>query len=525
MVGHECLSQRRHKERSLFLLVAVLTLIGGSISIQKWSEISKGQIRTSTTAIVQKSPKPIILNRNNTETSFVGHTINNHQQERVSHQLQPPCTGESYQQYFMNGKDFANLDFPFQEECLKSLIDADPADVTLRLALVRRKYEDLQASKPRRHVVWFCRQKCGGIGDRMQQAISAFYLALAMNATFTIDMEYPVHWEDFYLGLNPIYETTSSEGGFFDRFNFSMLYKTHYTNFSLAPHLVNHTRLIKPNVNSMWESRIGSNSSFAWFHETNVEKEFFQQYEDDAKQVVLFSQTQFRIKPFQQNPYAQDVLHDYRLLDTGKGERAFLFFQLFMTHPSPHLQAAVQAYLAPLENRNVIGMQIRLGGKSVSWSDPKRHGKGCVACMAQQARTMCHDMRVANGRECAVWVTSDTPAALDNMTEKLANVTSLHVVMSNGPVSHIDLTKYQGEDGVEQNTRSFLDWYVMARYSDAFILSRSSFGEHASLYQLLNRTHFRPAFQLFSERPCTFVDFRLIQDPFGYPLKGPSLKK
>ena len=344
-----------------------------------------------------------------------------------------------------------------------------------------------------------------------------------MNATFTIDMEQPVHWEDFYLGLNSHYATTSVKGGFFDRFHFSTLYKTQYTQFSLAPRLVNHAQLIKPNVNTNWEQHIRPNSNFAWFYETDMEEELFRRFEQDTKEVVLLSQTQFRIKPFQQNPFAQDFLHDYRLLDTGKGERAYIFFQLFMTRPSTHLQAAVQAYLAPLNNRNVIGMQIRLGGSSVSWTDPARHGMGCVTCMAQQARTMCQEMRKTNGRECALWVTSDTPAALDNMTAELANETSLHVVISKGPVSHIDRTTFQQKDGLEQNTRSFLDWYVLARYSDAFILSRSSFGEHASLYQLLNRTHFRPAFQLFSETPCIFVDYRPIQDPFGYPVKGPAV--
>ena len=487
-------------------------------------------ILTTTITTDQNGFKPVISdnnnNNNNTDSTFVSRSnsmMDNDLPKKESQEQQPPCTSESYQQYYTNSMDFAKLDFPFQEECLKSLIDADPADFTLRLALVRRKYEDLKASKPRRHVVWYCREGCGGIGDRTQQAISAFYLALAMNATFTIDMEYPVHWEDFYLGLNSIYETTSAKGGFFDRFNFSTLYKTQYTQFSLGPHLTNHARLIKPNVNTMWDSHIGSDSSFAWFYETDVEKEFFQRFEHDTKEVVLFSQTQFRIKPFQQNPFAQDILRDYRLLDTGKGERAFLFYQLFMTHPSPHLHAAVQEYLAPLENRNVIGIQIRLGGSSVNWTDPARHGNGCVTCMAQQARTMCHDMRMINGRECAVWVTSDTPAALNNMTTELANETSLHVIMSKGLVSHIDRSTFQKEDSLEQNTRTFLDWYVMARYSDAFILSRSSFGEYASLYRLFNRTHFRPAFQLFSDHPCTFLDYRLIQDPFGYPLKGPAV--
>ena len=248
---------------SLLLHMSLLTVFGGSFSLQKSSETSEEKSGTTTTD--QNGSKPVISNRKKTENIFVrcNHATENERVEEVSLEQQPPCTSERYQQYFKSGKDFAKLDFPFQEECLKSLIDSDPDDFTLRLALVRRKYEDLKASKPRRHVVWYCRKGCGGIGDRTQQAISAFYLALAMNATFTIDMEFPVHWEDFYLGLNFIYETTSATGGFFDRFNLSTLYQTQYTNFSLGFYLAKHAQLIKPKVNSKWERHIGPNSSFA----------------------------------------------------------------------------------------------------------------------------------------------------------------------------------------------------------------------------------------------------------------------
>ena len=263
MAENECLSRRRDKVISLLLHMSLLTVFGGSFSLQKSSETSEEKSGTTTTD--QNGSKPVISNRKKTENIFVcrNHAIENERVEEVSLEQQPPCTSERYQQYFKSGMDFAKLDFPFQEECLKSLIDSDPDDFTLRLALVRRKYEDLKASKPRRHVVWYCRKGCGGIGDRTQQAITAFYLALAMNATFTIDMEFPVHWENFYLGLNSIYKTTSATGGFFDRFNFSTLYQRQYTNFSLGFYLAKHAQLIKPKVNSKWERHIVPNSSFA----------------------------------------------------------------------------------------------------------------------------------------------------------------------------------------------------------------------------------------------------------------------
>ena len=95
---------------------------------------------------------------------------------------------DSYQHYYSTM--FANNSIPFTKTCLRSLLDSTPDDIALQVGLVRRSYEELQASRPKRHIIWHSRGG-GGIGDRLQQATQIFYMALAMNATFTIDMEYP----------------------------------------------------------------------------------------------------------------------------------------------------------------------------------------------------------------------------------------------------------------------------------------------------------------------------------------------
>ena len=131
MAEEECFSRRRDKVTSLLLLVALLTLIGGLLSLQKTNETFEEQIKTT---INQNGSKSVISNKdNNNETTFVNrsHTMDNDRPKQQQQQQQPTCTSESYQQYLTSGKDFAKLDFPFQEVCLKPLIDADPADITL----------------------------------------------------------------------------------------------------------------------------------------------------------------------------------------------------------------------------------------------------------------------------------------------------------------------------------------------------------------------------------------------------------
>ena len=442
----------------------------------------------------------------------------------------PLCSLPEYHRYYADS--FSNLRIPFDGECLTGLIDEYTNDVSLRVGLVRLRYEQLQATVPKRHIVYFCRHTCGGLGDRLRASLSTFYLSLAMNATFTIDVELPVHWEDFFHGLNHNYETTTVKGGLFHRFNITEHYSemnvTDFNLLSMIPY--DHTSLFRRwnqldwdyVVDNHWYSNENvENHLFAmgsWHSDAYIHEEHSVMQNESAKESVVLSGMTFRLEPFKNNTYAQDFWRDFRLKDLGRAERTHIFYRLFMPNPTHHLTEAMKIHVDRLKETYVIGIHIRLGGelkgeqeKGIGWDDPVRHGVGCVQCMAEKAREVCN---TTLSMYCTIWVASDDPASVDNIKATLVNDTNIQVLVSSGPVTHIDKSfdAGLGHDAREMNTRTFVDWYVMAEYSDAFIISRSGFGEHASWYKMLNATHFKPAFRFKSESPCEFEDYRFIQN-------------
>jgi hypothetical protein len=357
-------------------------------------------------------------------------------------------------------------------------------------------------------------------------------LALAMNATFTIDMELPVHWEDFFRGLNPKYETTAV--GFFEQFNLTAAYQSS-SEFSLSAQLFQHgDRLVTSNFGGgSFDDKVGilkdpipeseaanlplvsfatRNQEYSWYYKTDMEHEFFGKHSMPNKEVVLLSGMTFRMEAYKQNVYAEQFWNHNRLKDLGRAERSFIFFRLFMPYPSDLLKNVSKTYIDQLEGRFVVGMQIRLGGtvhkRKGGWVDPPRHGPGCVECMAEKARELCHTSTL----KCTIWATSDTEASIEQIQRTFINDTDIHVLVSSGPLTHIDRSKFNIQESIQDNTRTFVDWFIMAEYSDAFVLSRSGFGEHASWFHVLNETNFKPAFQFRSDSPCVFDDYRSIQN-------------
>jgi hypothetical protein len=449
--------------------------------------------------------------------------------EHDNHSL--PCSVERYSEYYSS--NFSSTEFPFTATCLQSLVESNPANMHLRVGLVRANYEHRPA--PTRHVVFHCRQGCGGIGDRIRSAINSFYLALAMNATFTIDMELPVHWEDFFRGLNHNYETTAV--GFFEKFALTAAYQSS-SDFSINEQLFQQKeRLVTSNFGGeSFDSKVvilkdplpeseaanvplvpeaNRNQDYSWYHETDMEHELFGKHIKDDKEVVLLSGMTFRMEAYKKNLYAEQFWSQNRLKDLGRAERSFIFFRLFMPYPSDSLKNAMTSYIDRLQGRFVVGMQIRLGGtvtkEKGGWVDPHRHGPMCVQCMAEKARELCHTSTLG----CTIWATSDTEAAIEEIQSTFVNDTAINVLVSSGPLTHIDRSRFQTSERIQDNMRTFVDWFIMAECSDAFVLSRSGFGEHASWFNVMNETNFKPSFQFRSDSPCLFDEYRSIQNRFS----------
>jgi hypothetical protein len=503
---------------SIALIVSVCCCLN-IFSARHWKVIS-------TTILSSDQPPTALVLTNTTGTILpVSPTGNNGEQQTSRHH--DNCTLKQYTNYYYSSTFPKPIIVPFSIHCLQSLVDAHPTNMPLRVGLVRANYEQQQQQPKqqlRRHVVYYCQKGCGGLGDRIRAAVNTFLLALAMNATFSICMEHPAQWDDFFLGLNDKYY--SAGGILFQKFNLK-------TSLDVVPQLKNIPTIALSSAGGNWdyyaikkttrttkESGTIEYENMSWFYETNMPQELFGKYTKNIDQdVVVLSQLTFRMDPFKHNAYAAQFWKNNRLMDLGRAERTFIFFRLFMTRPSKALKDALALYRNLFKGRFVVGVQIRLGGdvrkiQVRGWKDPDRHAPACIQSMAEKAREFCRTSTL----KCIIWATSDTERALVEMQTIFEGDESIRVVVAKEPVTHIDRSSFEflgRYERIKQNLRTFLDWYAMAEYSDAFVLSRSGFGEHASYFHMLNATHFKPAVQLQESFPCQFTDYRSIQNQNG----------
>jgi hypothetical protein len=428
----------------------------------------------------------------------------------------PPCTLATYRQYFkfqFFEFQFSEFDYPFDMDCLLTLIDEHPLDLTLRVGLVRKKYDQLQASGPKRHIVYYCETACGGVGDRIRAALNTFYLALAMNSTFAIDMELPVRWKQLFRGLSTTYDT----GGLHSRFKL-------LGGALLKEQLRNHSHLEYAGGPHNWDEIY---SNHTWYSEANVEEELFGSYPGD-KEVVILSGLTFRMELFKQNSHANHFFRNFRLNDLGRAERSYIFSRIFMPNKSEHLRNATRSFKNQMKGTFVVGMHIGLGGlggenesikgvmeehRSGISKDPPGDGPACIQCMVEKAKELCKTSPLT----CTVLLSSDIGTAVKEVQAAFTNDPVVVVLLSTGEVMHLGKSYFiQTGDILKTNaTKSFVDWQVMAEYSDVFVISRSGFGEHASWYNVQDNGHFRPAFQFKAEDPCEFDDFRGLQNRYS----------
>ena len=87
---------------------------------------------------------------------------------------------------------------------------------------------------------------------------------------------------------------------------------------------------------------------------------------------------------------------------------------------------------------------------------------------------------------------------------------AIEVLRSKGlNTTHLDRSHFQsGVDLRLAHLKTFLDWYILAHYSDSFVISHSLYSEMATYYRMSNETHFRPVsrFESFTNGVCTFDD-------------------
>jgi hypothetical protein len=501
------------------------------------------------------------------------------------------CNVEVVQDYFANHFQESPPTL-FDMTCLKRLIQQHPTNIYLRTVFIRQYYLEYtlgittttttadaatipkqQQQQQRRHVVYLCHSHCGGFGDRLRAMMSSFFMALSLNATFTILTEYPVHWDVYFepslpelalsapynflshVGLLQSYhnslggESASTNGGSNDTAVFDL-----NATFGLQQH--GSTSVTKRRINNTdftfifedWFDHVINwgfePSEVDWFRHLNLEHELTSSTASTADitdtattdtAVALIASGWFRLQPYLfENAVSKDFVTRAQLTDLGKSEFTFIFIQLFMSQATPFLQKAAQPYVDQLLSLtptttatstttttsptggtaamkpHVVGVHVRLGDKKMGWGPQWRYTLKAVDCIADRIRAICEQKVV-----CKLWVTADNAVAINHLKKKLLTDTHIQIhTCDEGELVHTDATKFDPSttDLKQANLRTFLDWYMLAKYTDELVITRSGFSEHAAFYTMKTPADFRPVWQLNepdrkNPKACDWVDY------------------
>jgi hypothetical protein len=206
-----------------------------------------------------------------------------------------------------------------------------------------------------------------------------------------------------------------------------------------------------------------------------------------------------------------DFVARAKLTDMDKPEFSFIFFQLFMSKASPFLQTAAQRYANELAEEiptkgkpYVVGVHIRIGDWTMNLANltngDRRYPPKAVHCMASRIRDICEQQTA-----CVVWVAGDNIMAIRSLKKRLADSMIKILNCGEGDIRHIDKSQFDpSADPRQANLRTFLDWYILAKYVDELVITKSGFSEHAAYYTMRNADDFRPMWQLMQKTTGKF---------------------
>ena len=441
---------------------------------------------------------------------------------------------------------------PFSLDCLENLVNRNQDEelpnnsateqssndrsksLPLLTALVRKLYESRRRKD--RHIAYVCLERgCGGLGDRIRAATTAFYLAIWSEASFSMHIDAPVPIEEYIEGT-PVHLRL-------DEYPEPM-------QKMLAPYKNNIFVLDTTKVNNAtttmlsWDKKViryrdtvrnQRVSNYTYFETTDFPNELFghpsgvdtdgANTDGTEKDIqVVLAERWFKWRPvLEHNPYIVPFLEDYPYMGSILNDqplRTHIFMRLFLGRATPYLRSVMEPVAAKLRTKKkVVGMHLRIGGMTLShegWRDPVRHGQESVDCFVQEALREC---KAGNESDCAVFYTSDSPDAMTQMANdpRLGQFYSLE--QAELPLTHMDKTPFfkDPDSALARNARTWADWYILAAYSDKYLISRSGYSEAASWLQINNNDGngggFLPALQMggaegFPGEACHLYDFR-----------------
>ena len=152
--------------------------------------------------------------------------------------------------------------------------------------------------------------------------------------------------------------------------------------------------------------------------------------------------------------------------------------------PQDNLKNSFESKLNSMNNQSYIGVQLRIGGKHVDWTDPPRHSLNSIECFVLEVIRLMLITKLST-----IFITGDSQSAIERfklllpkfwMKERNSHLNIPIIYENDGKIAHTD----RSENVVEQNSneiwlKSILDWWML-RHSSALVISRSGFGETAA---------------------------------------------
>ena len=339
-------------------------------------------------------------------------------------------------------------------------------------------------------------QSCGGLGDRTRGLIIAFYQAWATDSIFLPAITKPVPLSLFF--RNPVMTHRASDS------------------------LLSCKDLVRNSTS--WVSMAGP-----------VYQDYDYMVEWNDYQWVSVTSNSAPYTHIWRNPNLVPQLSRHGLECMPYRVAASVFFNIYFRHPTTLLQRLINPLLIAFgdksEEKFTIGMQIRIGGNRPDFPDVHTFNDISVAIQfARKAIEICLGKR--NIRYCQVFLTTDNPSTKMVMedylerislniesTEKIDNVEYadyhledfiLRIVYYNSAIVHVD--KIEGDTSVEAISKTYVDWYILAYYTDFLLTSASGYGISAVM------ANFTPHF-VFNEKDG-FIDSRICSEHQCQFLRG-----
>ena len=207
----------------------------------------------------------------------------------------------------------------------------------------------------------------------------------------------------------------------------------------------------------------------------------------------------------QSNEKSKYLTIDYEVLISASYRVTLGRPQEMFKNMADELMDSLELGTKSLETFVKIGVHIRL-----SFDEGKGIQKGQIKCFVSQILTIIRNCEVCKPHKTLIFVASNSKSITKDFAIALQGVARVFDAdwireKYHLPINHLDKSKFSINGGQRwlEASSTYLDWYILSRYMDFLIITRSGFSQTAALYSLV------PTFQ-FDEKNKTFCYFNLF---------------